>query len=283
MRKKLKRRLSETTGDRGNIGIYNSFDVIGDIAIVKLTDSSKTQAKNAAEAIMKCNKGVKTVLAQTSKISGEYRLRNLTFIGGVDKTHTIHREHGCFFAVDLEKCYFSPRLSGERLRVAQLVKSKETVINMFSGVGCFSIIIAKKIPTARIFSIDINPDAVEFMQKNIRINRVFGKVVPILGDSKIIVEGSLQHSADRVLMPLPEKALEYLPSAVSALKTSGGWIHCHSFEHAANPSESAEKAHAKITQKLKALNVNFEVPFSRVVRPVGPNWHQIEVDVHVIC
>lgn len=192
MRKKLEKRLSQTADVRWIVGICNSFDVIGDIAIVKLIDASKTQAKIAAEAIMKCNKGIRTVLAQTSKISGEYRLRNLTCIGGEDKTYTVHKEHGCFFTVDLKKCCFSPRLSGERLRIAQLVKAQETVINMFAGVGCFSIIIARRIPTAKVFSIDINPDAVGLMQKNIRINRVFGKVIPMVGDSKLIVDITLQ-------------------------------------------------------------------------------------------
>ena len=282
VRKRLKKRLSEITSSRPTIGIYNSFDVVGDIAIVKLNSSLNAQAKIAAEAIMNCNKGVRTVLAQESQIFGEYRLRRLTCIGGENKTHTIHREHGCFFSVDLEKCYFSPRLSGERLRIAQLVESHETVVNMFAGVGCFSIIIAKKMPTAKVYSIDINPDAVGFLHKNIRINRVFRQVVPLLGDSKAIVEGSFQNIADRVLMPLPEKALEYLPCAISAIKASGGWIHLHCFEHAAKTCESVEKAQTKIEQKLKNLKIDFEVPFSRVVRPVGPNWHQVEVDVHVI-
>ena len=230
---------------------------------------------------MACNKGVKTVLTQASKISGEYRLRTLVCIGGENRTTTVHREHGCFFKVDLEKCFFSPRLSGERLRISRLVKPEETVVNMFAGVGCFSIIIAKTVPSAKVYSIDINPAAVECMRENIRINRVFGKVIPMIGDSQKIIESHLQHCADRVLMPLPEKALEYLPTALSALKESGGWLHCHCFEHAVKTEDSMKNAHAKIAEKFKSLNVEFDVPFCRVVRPVGPNWHQVEVDVHV--
>jgi tRNA (guanine37-N1)-methyltransferase len=283
LRKRLKEKVSETNTPNASDGVYNSFDIVGDIAIIKMPFSFEENAKAAAQAILSGNKGVKTVLAQESKISGAYRLRKLRCVGGEDKTCTVHREHGCLFKVDLEKCFFSPRLSGERLRIAQLVKPGETVVNMFAGVGCFSIIIAKKVPTAKVYSIDINPDAVEFMQENIRVNRVVEKVIPILGDSEEIVNGRLQHCADRVLMPLPEKALEYLPCAVSALKPSGGWIHCHCFEHAAKTEESMQNAHVKIAEKFRSLNVDFEVPFSRVVRPVGPNWHQVEVDVHVGC
>ena len=57
------------------------------------------------------------------------------------------------------------------------------------------------------------------MEENVKINKVSRQVFPLLGDSKEIIQTQLQGVADRVLMPLPEKALEYLPYALSALKT----------------------------------------------------------------
>jgi tRNA (guanine37-N1)-methyltransferase len=119
------------------------------------------------------------------------------------------------------------------------------------------------------------------MRDNIRLNRVDGRVIPLLGDSKTIIERRLCHAVDRVLMPLPEIALEYLPSAVSALKTSGGWIHYYDFEHAKKTESPAEKTALKTTEKLASLNVAFEFPFSRVVRTIGPNWYQVVLDIHV--
>ena len=283
---KLRKRLKEKIHleAKKSADFRNSFDVVGDIAITRLpTTYPAEDSKTVGEAIMSCNKGIMTVLAQYSKVSGEYRLRNLSCIAGENKTRTLHREHGCVFYVDLKKCYFSPRLSGERLRIARLVHPEETVVNMFAGVGCFSILIAKTVPTAKVYSIDINPDAVKFMQENIKINRVYRKVVPLLGDSKVIIENRLQRCADRVLMPLPEKALEYLPCAVSALKVSGGWIHCYCFEHADKTEDPKEKVKVEIAQKLKGLGVDFDVPLIRVVRPIGPNWHQVVADVNVEC
>ena len=152
---------------------------------------------------------------------------------------------------------------------------------MFAGVGCFSIVIAKKVSSAKVFSIDINPVAIKFMEENIRLNRVYGKVIPLLGDAKTIIENQLQQSADRVLMPLPEKAYEYLPCAVSALKASGGWIHLHAFEHATKTENPAEKVKQKVTEKLQALGVDYEIPLVRVVRSTGPNWWQLVADIHV--
>jgi tRNA (guanine37-N1)-methyltransferase len=109
-------------------------------------------------------------------------------IGGENRMSTVHRESGCVFHVDLDKCYFSPRLGYERAWIASLVKPYETVVNMFAGVGCFSIIIAKRVESTRVFSIDLNPSAVTLMQENIRLNKVYGRVIPLLGGSKIIVE-----------------------------------------------------------------------------------------------
>ena len=194
-----------------------------------------------AKQIMTIHKGIKTVLSQTSPVKGDHRVRELRLLAGENKTVTKYKEAGCIFSVDVEKCYFSPRLNHERLRIASQVSPNEIVVNMFAGVGCFSIIIAKKVPQTKVYSIDINPTAYQYMQENVRMNRVFGKVVPLLGDSKEIVETQLQGVADRVLMPLPEKALEYLPAALSALKKSGGWIHYYDFQH----------AHEKKTQSRK--------------------------------
>ncbi|HTY74160.1 MAG TPA: class I SAM-dependent methyltransferase family protein, partial [Candidatus Nanoarchaeia archaeon] len=272
MRKRLRDKLSPgvVVAD-GSVGIYNSFDIVGDIAIIKLPSPSSENAREVADAILNCNRGVKTVLVQTSKVGGDYRLRRLTCVGGEDKTRTVHKEHGCTFAVDVEKCYFSPRLSGERLRVAKLVLPGEIVVNMFAGVGCFSILIAKRVPTAKVYSIDINPEAFGFMNENVVANGLVGRVFPLLGDAKAQIEIGLCGVADRVLMPLPEKAIEYLPCAVGALKSSGGWLHVHVFEHVGKTEVAVDKAKARIADALGSLGVAFEFGGAREVRSIGPN------------
>jgi tRNA (guanine37-N1)-methyltransferase len=230
LRKRLRKPLSTILSPEDTGEIYNSFDVVGDIAIIRLPSPSRVNAETAANAIMNRHRNIKTVLLQASPVSGDLRLRSLTYVSGENKTSTVHREFGCSFSVDMAKCYFSPRLSHERMRIAKMVEPNETVLNMFAGVGCFSIVIAKHANPAKVFSIDVNPAATQFMQENIRLSRVYGKVIPLLGDSKEIVTNRLQQVADRVLMPLPEKALKYLPCALSALKALGGWIHYYGLE-----------------------------------------------------
>ncbi len=282
MRKRLHKNLSNVLFLEDVGKVYNSFDIVGNIAIIRLPSNSPVNLQTIAMAIMNRHRNIKTVLLQVGPVTGELRLRRLAYVAGERKTNTVHSEYGCSFSVDVEKCYFSPRLSYERMRIAKLVEPHETIVNMFAGVGCFSIIIAKYADPEKVFSIDINPEAVRYMQDNIRLNRACGKVRALLGDSKEIVINRLQEAANRVLMPLPEKALEYLPCALSALKTSGGWIHYYGLEHSTKIENPVEKAKLKVVKALEALNVDFKVPVVRVMRSTGPNWFQFVADIQVL-
>jgi len=261
--------------------LFKSYDVVGDIAVIRVPETLKSRSHIVAEAIMQTHKNVRTVLLQTSAVSGDFRLRQLECVAGERKTTTVHKEFGCLFEVDLERCYFSPRLSFERKRVASLVQPCEVAVNMFAGVGCFSIVMAKHSKVERVFSIDVNPCAFEFMLKNVRLNRVQNTVVPVLGDAKKVVKEQLSHVADRVLMPLPEKAFEYLDYALMALKPGGGWVHYFDFVHSGKGENPVEKVRDKVAAKLSESSVKFEVSFGRVVRATGPYWFQVVLDVLV--
>jgi tRNA (guanine37-N1)-methyltransferase len=230
---------------------------------------------------MQTNKRIKAVWRQTSSVSGNFRLRDLELVLGERKTEIIHKEHGCIFKVDLEKCYFSPRLLYERMRIAEQIQPGEVILNMFAGVGCYSVIIAKHSNPEKIFSIEINPVAIQCMQENIRLNKVEEKVIPVQGDAKKIIEERLQNVADRVLMPLPQKAYEYLDCALLALKPKGGWIHYYDFEHAKKGENPIEKTELKVSKKLQMLGVDFQAAFERIVRTTGPNWYQVVLDIRV--
>ena len=279
MRKRLKEKLTQLPLEERN-KVYSSFDIIGDIAIIK--HNNVQNAEVIAKQILAMHKNVKTVFTPATQITGDFRVRKLKLLAGENKTSTTHKESGCFFKVDVEKCYFSPRLSYEHSRIAELANPNKVVVNMFAGIGCFSIALAKKQSKAKVYSIDVNPVAFEYMQENVKLNGVSGSVVPILGDSSEIVEGQLQGVADRVLMPLPEKALEYLVVALSALKKSGGWIHYYDFQHAIGKEDPIEKTKLKIAEKLDGLSIRYAFANSRVMRPTGPNWYQTVVDIRIM-
>ena len=281
MKGNLKALLADTlTPDELNL-LYTSYDLVGDIAIIRTPEALRQHATRIAKAIMQTNKCVKTVLRQTAPVSGEFRLRKLEWLVGDERTETLHKEYGCLFRIDLAECYFSPRLSFERMRIAQLVQNGEVVANMFAGVGCYSVVIAKHSNAEKVVSIDINPAAVKYIEENARLNRVEARVVPMEGDAGLIIEEKLQNTADRVLMPLPLKASEYLDVAVSALRSTGGCIHYYDFEHAAKNENPVAKVKTKLSEQLQRLSVDFEMPVGRIVRTTGPRWHQVVVDVKV--
>lgn len=224
LREALKDQLSEE-----ELKQFRAFDLVGNIAVVKLPEKLLPKKNMIGQALMQVHSHVRTVLNQTSPVRGEFRTRELEVIAGEPRTETTYREAGCSLMVDLTKTYFSPRLATERLRVAKLVKPGEVVTNLFAGVGSYSVIIAHHSEAAKVYSIDKNPAAFEFMRENIRINKVGDRVIPILGDAREVVKKRLAGRADRVLMPLPELARDFFGVALEALKPSGGVIHLYDF------------------------------------------------------
>ncbi|MEM3760367.1 MAG: class I SAM-dependent methyltransferase family protein, partial [Candidatus Bathyarchaeia archaeon] len=256
-----------------------AIDFVGDIAIIEIPPELEAHKALIGEAILKAHKKVQTVLAKAGAVSGTYRLREFSVIAGKSKTETIHKEYGCQFYVDISKAYFSPRLSYEHNRVASLVKDNETVIDMFSGVGPFAILIAKTHENVKVYAIDINPYAIEFLQKNIRLNRVEGKIHPILGDAKEVVEEKLSGIADRVIMNLPEKAIEFVDVACKAIKPTGGIIHFYTF---VSGSDSLENLKLKLIGTVENCGRKVdEILFSRFVRATAPYEWQAVLDAKI--
>nr|MDO8099254.1 class I SAM-dependent methyltransferase family protein [Candidatus Njordarchaeota archaeon] len=163
--------------------IKRSFDVIGDIAVIEVSQGLGSLKGLIAEAIVEVHKRVKTVLCKSGAVGGEFRVRSFEHVLGERKTQTTHREHGCRYVLDVTKAYFSPRLATEHLRVALQVAGDEVVVDMFAGIGPFSILIAKK-RGAQVYSIDVNPDAIEYLKENCKLNGVERLVHPILGDAR---------------------------------------------------------------------------------------------------
>lgn len=261
------------------------FDIVGDIGIIKVPNALEGKKLKFADALLQeVGPRIKVILGQTSPVQGDYRIRDLEWLAGEMRTTTIHKEHGCNLSVDLAKVYFSPRLSYERLRIAKLIQQssrQETIINMFAGVGSFSIVIATHYQLVKIYSIDINPEAVRFMEKNIQANKVSDKVIPILGDARTVIKEKLQKVANRILMPLPEKAYEYLDAAVSALNLGTGFIHYYNIIHAKKGEKPVNLITRKVDELMRELGTDYELISSRVVRTIGPNWHQVVLDMKV--
>jgi len=258
-----------------------SFDVVGSkgkaVALVEIKDELKSKEKMIGEAILKICKPVKSVLKKVSERKGVFRLKNFKLIAGDRNTEVFHKEHGCLFKLDPKKVYFSPRESTERLRIASLVKPQENVLVMFSGVSPFSIVLAKKQPKVdKVYSIEINPEAHKYALENVRLNKLEGKVIPLLGDVKKYFP-RFRNKFDRIIMPLPKGAYEFLGLAIKMLKDKG-WIHFYYWSREPNLFEEGGKIVKRIAKEKKR---KIRVMNKKKVLPYGPRTYKIVFDLRL--
>lgn len=264
--------------------VWKSLEIVGDIAVMKKPFSSNLTLEDfraVAEELMKRIPYVKSVWLAVSPTEPPFKTRRLIHLAGEPKTVTYYKEHGCVFKVDVAKVFITPRLSYEHLRVAKLVKSGEIVVNMFAGVGTFSIIIAKRSDVKLVHSIDINEHAYQLMLENIALNKVADRVIAHLGDAAKVVEEKLIGVVNRVLMPLPDLALEYTPYALKALKEERGWMHFYLHLLMDKEKKFLKEAERMVSQRLEELGWKTISLSSRPVRKVGPKRVQVVVDAEV--
>lgn len=248
------------------------FDMLGTIAII---DSPAKNARAVARAVMESNSNVETVLRKTGAVKGAYRIRGYAYVAGKRTYVTTYKENGVVLRFDVRKSFFSNRLSFERGRIAALSKGKENVLVMFAGVGPFAIEIAKKNPKAKVVGIELNSSACKDMRDNILLNKV-RNVSAICADVK---KEAKKHPrfADRIVMPLPKDAHEFLDSVIACAKPRCT-VHYYSFV----PSEGGTEASISQLSKFFAeKGWKFKVLMVRTVRPYAPDTIEIVVDFEI--
>lgn len=272
----LKKALENVLTLEENSKLISAFDQIGEIIIVRIPDSLLSKKKIIGETLLKEVKIAKSVFYQASDVEGDFRTRKLEILAGENNTETEYKEFGCKFTVDVENAFFSPRLSTERERIANLIQDGEIITNMFGGVGMFSIMAAKK-KKCTVFSLDINPIASKLCEKNIELNKLAGNIISINGDASEIIKEQLMDKSDRTLMVLPERSDEFLESAINTTK-NGGIIHYYSHIHADKKSDAGKLSEEHF---LQISPIQSEILTSKIVRPVGPRYYQTVVDVKI--
>ena len=194
-----------------------SYDTIGDIAILKFPESTKHSEKQSlAKTLLKERLNIKTVLEKSDKIKGRLRTYKVKFLAGARKTITIHKESGCVFKLDVSTCYFSPRLSNERLEIANSIKKKHSVLVLFAGVSPYSIVIAKIAKPKKVVSIELGRDCCKYGQENVKINKL-NNVKIIQGDVKRLIP-KLKEKFDVIVMPRPQLPETFLKQALLVSK-----------------------------------------------------------------
>ncbi|MFW9941457.1 MAG: class I SAM-dependent methyltransferase family protein [Candidatus Thorarchaeota archaeon] len=270
--------------------IPRSYDIIGNIAILEFEKPNQINSSEyekfkqlVGNAVIDVNKSVLSVFEKQSEIKGSYRLRDLTYLAGENNTVTAHKENDCIFHLDIKTTYFSPRLVYERRRISKSgIQENEVIVDMFSGVGTFSIQMAK-LNSVEIHAFDLNPTAYKFLKENIGLNKLLGKIFPYNMNIRDLVNSSnqlgkkLHNKTDRIIMNLPEDSSNFVDVACFLMKKSGGILHFYQFSEKPN---AINKSISTLKKKLNEFDWNIDKLIeSKIVKSYSPKAQLVVTDL----
>jgi tRNA wybutosine-synthesizing protein 2 len=247
-----------------------SFQTIGDIAVLKQGLSQKESRSQALEILRKLPR-IKSVYRYSGPVSGPLRVPKVSWVAGEKNPVTTHKENGCIYKLDIQKVMFSKGNVSERARIPPLVKPGEVIADMFAGIGYFSLPLGKSSHAKKIYSIELNPEAFRFLKENIKLNRLEGKIIPMLGDCRKM---KLPEKADRVVMGYFHGTENFLPAAFSFLKPNG-IIHYHETFKREELWEKSERILREYSRKSGFYPIRME---KRVVKQYAPWVFHVVVD-----
>ena len=242
----------------------SGWQLLGDVIIITLREELETWKNDIAKALLSMYPGCRTVLLDGG-ISGQMRQPKREIIAG-ERTETIHRENGCQFRLDAMRIMYSQGNLAERKRMSRLGKC-EVVVDMFAGIGYFSIPMAVHSKPEKVFAIEINPVSSGYLKENIRLNRVENIIEPVEGDCALVTPRGI---ADRVIMGYLD-AHQYLQHGILALK-SGGILHFHE----AVPEAVEQRPVERIVVAAGNLGRKVEIIETRRIKKYSPGvWHVV--------
>lgn len=220
---KIKKSLSKEIPSELIDKIPDKWEKIGDVGIIKLPSPLENYSNIIGEYyadVLNC----KTILNDVGGIVGTFRVPKTKIIFGSDFTETIHKENNILYKLDPQKIMFSSGNMNERIHMANVSNEKETIVDLFAGIGYFTLPIAVNSKPKKVFSCELNPNSYNFLCENIVLNNVTNIVEPIKGDCRSVAPKDV---ADRVLLGLIGGTKKFLPNAFECLKNNSGIIHYH--------------------------------------------------------
>jgi len=272
---KLKAILKPILTDSELALLVQSYDVVGDIAVIIVPETLIHRESAIGTAILNSHPNIKVVAKRAGQYSGSYRTIPLQVIAGETRLETIHTEYSLRFKINLETVYFSVRSSTERKRIADLVKRDEQVLVMFSGIAPYPLYIARFSYAVAITGIEINDTAHRYGLENVRINKLSEKISLHLGDVSEVLP-QLRNRFDRIVMPLPKTGLRYVEHALDHLN-HGGVIHHYVMQQ----PETVEQAVAEFMHRCARAERNVSKWDLKVCGHTGPNTYRYCIDAHI--
>ena len=253
-----------------------NYDIIGNIAIIKFRkgESKKNKVK-LAEKFLKKTKHVTTILEKSNKFKGRLRTQSTSYLAGVKTKEALYKENNCVFRLNVDTCYFSPRLSSERKELAEQVKKGERVLVMFGGVAPFTIVIGKLSSASEIFSVELGRECNKYAKENVKRNKLFDKVRIVQGDVKKVVP-KLYGKFNRIVMARPNLRDSFLEVAFKKI-SSKGIIHYYGF----CPEEEKSKLKELIQNEAKKAKKKIKIQKIKKAGEIGVKKFRYRVDFRI--
>jgi tRNA (guanine37-N1)-methyltransferase len=259
---------------------HRSFNILGNVAVVNFSDGTKSSDKKKfAAEILEKNKFIRTVLEKSGRFSGRLRKMQTKHLAGEENKEVLYRENGCFFRFNIDRTYFSPRLSNERKEIASFIKKGSEVLVMFAGVAPFSIVIAKNSKPKEIYSNEINKEANKYADLNAEINGVKNRIKFVNGDIKKVAPKLKKQGKrfDFIIMPRPNLKESFLKQAFMLCK-KGTKIYYYDFCKVDETDLIVKKIKSqaeKFKKKIKILKV-------KPAGEIAPYKIRVRVDFEVL-
>ena len=280
LREKLRQKLRQKLSDEELSLLPRGFQTIGSNIIMRLNEEILNKKKLIGEAYLELLPKIKGVYLNSGRIEGRFREpEKIEFVTGINNPEVIHKEHNVKYKFDITKVMFSKGNINERKYLAQLVKKGEIIVDMFAGIGYFSLPIAKNSQPSKIYSIELNPVSYEYLVENVRLNKLEDIVVPMQGNCKVKVLELYDSGirADRVIMGVFPAPKDYIIEALLLLKDSGTIYH---YEGVAL-KEEMHLLFEEFYEIAKNQNIYCKLMDQRIVKSYGPHSFHIVNDILV--
>jgi tRNA (guanine37-N1)-methyltransferase len=205
--------------------VSDHFDVIGDIAILRIPEELGPYRQILGGAVVSRRKNIRTVLEKTGMTAGDSRTAQYHVILG-KSTVTVHRENGFAYRLDVTGSFFTTRMASERKRVTGMVRPGERVLVPFAGVGPFAIPAAAR--GAEVWAVEKNLDAIRYLSENANSNGVSRNLHVIEGDA-LDFSRLPAGRFDRIIIPAPY-GMDHAPGILLPLLAPGGTVHFYTFK-----------------------------------------------------
>ena len=247
------------------------WERLGDVVVIRLSDAARAHGADLGQIFGEAL-GALTVVEDVSGIHGALRTPEVRHLWG-DGTETVHVEGGLRYKLDVARVMFSPGNLAERLGLPERIPGESVGVDLFAGIGYFTLPIAVRARPNRVYACELNPTSFGYLEENLRLNRV-ANVVPLLGDCREVATVGV---ADWVLLGHFD-ARRYLDVAFRCLKDRGLVEY-----HELCPREQVpEEPVRRLSEGARASWFDVERTEVRTVKSFAPGIIHVVVEASVV-